>query len=151
LMLFPAALLAVPVLVITGKIMQKGVKTVFIVAVGFISFIYFNWRLAHMTLDVSSGYIAYTMIFRAVGMALLTVPLTTLAVSTLEPKDIPQGAALNNMMRQLGGSFGISIFDTYVTRRAAVHRTDLITHISAGDPQVIERINSMTSYFQSKG
>ncbi|HTI90452.1 MAG TPA: DHA2 family efflux MFS transporter permease subunit [Puia sp.] len=151
LMLFPAAILAVPVLVITGKIMQKGVKTVFIVAIGFISFIYFNWRLAHMTTDVSNGYFAFTMIFRSIGMALLTVPLTTLAVSTLEQKDIPQGAALNNMMRQLGGSFGISIFDTYVTRRAAVHRTDLITHIAAGDPQVIERLNNMTTYFQSKG
>jgi DHA2 family multidrug resistance protein len=104
-----------------------------------------------MTTDVSNGYFAFTMIFRSIGMALLTVPLTTLAVSTLEQKDIPQGAALNNMMRQLGGSFGISIFDTYVTRRAAVHRTDLITHIAAGDPQVIERLNNMTTYFQSKG
>ncbi|HTI93154.1 MAG TPA: DHA2 family efflux MFS transporter permease subunit [Puia sp.] len=151
LMLFPAALLAVPVLVVTGKLMQKGLKPVFIVAVGFCSFIYFNWHLAHMNLDVSSGYFAITMIFRSVGMALLTVPLTTLAVSTLDPKDIPQGAALNNMMRQLGGSFGISIFDTYVTRRAAVHRTDLISHITIGDPQVTDRINNMTLYFQDKG
>ncbi|MET3979733.1 hypothetical protein ABIB62_002323 [Mucilaginibacter sp. UYP25] len=33
---------------------------------------------------------------------------TATAVSELQPADIPQGAALNNMMRQMGGSFGIA-------------------------------------------
>jgi MFS transporter, DHA2 family, multidrug resistance protein len=86
-----------------------------------------------------------------VCVACLAVPLTALAVSSLEPKDIPQGAALNNMMRQLGGSFGISIIDTYYTRRTAVHRTDLISNITAGNPLVTDRVNNFTHYFQSKG
>lgn len=150
-MLLPAAMIALPALMISGRLMQNGVKPVFIVAAGFISFIYFNWHLGHMNLDVSAQYFGYTMIYRSVGMAFLTVPLTTLAVSTLAPKDMQQGAALNNMMRQLGGSFGISIFDTYVTRRSAFHRTDLVTHISAYNSLAVERLNNLTHYFQQKG
>jgi DHA2 family multidrug resistance protein len=151
LMMLPGSLLAVLALVISGRIMQRGLKPVFIVAAGYVSFIYFNWHMAHMDLDASANYISGTLIFRAVGMAFLAVPLTTLAVSSLEPKDIPQGAALNNMMRQLGGSFGISIIDTYYTRRTAVHRTDLVSHITGDNPLVWERINNATLYFQSKG
>lgn len=151
LMMLPGALLAVLALVFSGKIMQRGLSPVFIVAAGYISFIYFNWHMAHMSLDASEGYISSTLIFRSVGMAFLAVPLTTLAVSSLQPKDIPQGAALNNMMRQLGGSFGIAVINTYYTRRTAVHRTDLVSNITADNPQVAERINNAMHYFQSKG
>lgn len=84
-------------------------------------------------------------------MAIITVPLTALAVSGLEPKDMPQGAALNNMMRQLGGSFGIALVNTYLTNRNAVHRTDLISHLSPGDPLLSERLSGYTHYFAAKG
>ena len=75
----------------------------------------------------------------------------SLAVSSLKAKDIPQGAALNNMMRQLGGSFGISIINTYYARRTAVHRTDLVSNITASNLYVTDRINGYTKYFQAKG
>lgn len=149
--MLPGAILAILALILSGKIMQSGISPVYIVATGFCLFIYFNWDMAHMSLDASAGYISNGLIYRAVGVACLAVPLTALAVSSLEPKDIPQGAALNNMMRQLGGSFGISIIDTYYTRRTAVHRTDLISHITLGNPLLTDRLNGFTHYFQSKG
>jgi len=71
--------------------------------------------MSQISLDTSASYITTRLIFRAVGMALLTVPLSSLAVSSLPAKDMPQGTALNNMMRQLGGSFGISAITTYST------------------------------------
>jgi DHA2 family multidrug resistance protein len=151
LVMLPGAILAVIVLVLTGRAMQAGVSPIYIVAAGYITFIIFNWRMAHISLDSSQAFFSYTMILRSVGMAFLAVPLTALAVSSLEPKDIPQGAALNNMMRQLGGAFGISIINTYFTRRTAVHRTDLISNITEGNQLFVERITSITSYFQSKG
>jgi DHA2 family multidrug resistance protein len=90
--------------------------------------------MSRINLQTPAIDITLNLIFRALGMALLTVPLGTLAVSSLEAKDMPQGTALNNMMRQLGGSFGISIINTYVARRIASHRMDLITHITADNP-----------------
>lgn len=151
LLLLPGALCALCALVLSGKLLQKGVPPVAIVAAGFICFIYFNWRMSAIDFDTSNAYITYSLIFRALGMAFLTVPLMALAVSSLKPKDIPQGAALNNMMRQLGGSFGISIIDTYYARRIAVHRTDLLSNVNPGNPYFNQRINGYTQYFQSKG
>ena len=85
------------------------------------------------------------------GIALLTVPLTALAVSGLEPKDIPQGTALNNMMRQLGGSFGIAVINTYVAQRFGSHRNDLLSNINIFNDQTTARIAKLTNYFGSRG
>jgi len=151
LLLLPGSIVAVTALIITGKLLQKGVSPALIVLFGFLCFIYFNWSMSRINLETPAFDITINLIFRAIGMALLTVPLGTLAVSALEAKDMPQGTALNNMMRQLGGSFGISIINTYVARRIASHRMDLITHITADNPFSVDRINSYTQLFQQKG
>jgi DHA2 family multidrug resistance protein len=150
-LLLPGAIIAIFGLIMTGKLLQSGVSPIIIVACGFFCFMYFNWRMYQIDLDTSWNAISYSLIFRALGMAFLTVPLTSLAVSSLSAADVPQGAALNNMMRQLGGSFGISIVNTYAARRLALHRTDLIANITAADPLTTSRINSYTSYFHQKG
>jgi DHA2 family multidrug resistance protein len=151
LLLLPGAIIAILGLMISGKLMQAGVSPIIIICAGFFCFIYFNWSMFGMDLDTSANSITGNLIFRALGMAFLTVPLTVLAVSSLQPKDMPQGAALNNMMRQLGGSFGISIINTYVARRIASHRIDLISNITSANPLTVDRINAYTAYFQHKG
>ncbi len=151
LLMLPGAILAIGALMLSGKLMQAGVSPVFIVMAGFACFIFFNWRMSQIDLDTSGAYITRSLIFRALGMAFLTVPLTALAISSLEAKDVPQGAALNNMMRQLGGSFGISVIDTYYAHRSAVHRSDLLSNITNVNPFVADRVNGYTHYFQQKG
>ncbi|WP_428330887.1 DHA2 family efflux MFS transporter permease subunit [Mucilaginibacter sp.] len=151
LLLLPGAIIAILGLMVSGKLLQRGVSPLIIITAGFFCFIFFNWNMFRMDLDTSAYTITLNLIFRALGMAFLTVPLTMLAISSLAPKDIPQGASLNNMMRQLGGSFGISIVNTYSARRVASHRVDLISHITNNNPLTIDRINSYTAYFMLKG
>jgi len=150
-MLLPSAVIAIVILIGSGRLMAKGLSPILIVALGFLCFIYFNWSMSEINFDVSAGTISYNLIFRATAMAFLTVPLTVLAVSSLPPAEIPQGAALNNMMRQLGGAFGISAVNTYYARRTAVHRVDLISHLTPSDPETLNRINNLSSYFRQKG
>jgi MFS transporter, DHA2 family, multidrug resistance protein len=85
------------------------------------------------------------------GAALLIVPLTALAVSELKPQEIPQGAALNNMMRQMGGSFGIALINTYIAKRSAANRTSLISHVTASDPVTQRRMQSFVANFMAHG
>ncbi|MDB5116028.1 MAG: transporter [Mucilaginibacter sp.] len=151
LLLLPGSIMAVLALIITGKLLQKGVAPALIIFVGFVCFIFFNWSMSRINLETPAIDITLNLIARALGMALLTVPLGTLAVSGLATKDMPQGTALNNMMRQLGGSFGISIINTYVARRVMLHRTDLITNITSDNATATDRINSYTHLFQQKG
>jgi DHA2 family multidrug resistance protein len=81
----------------------------------------------------------------------LSIPITTLSLSTLKGKEISQGAALSGMLRQLGGSFGVALISTYLIRDNQVHRSDLVSKLSINDPAVQQRIKGLTSGFQAKG
>lgn len=150
-LLLPGAVIAIVGLILSGKLIQGGVSPLLIVAAGFLCFIYFNWNMSGINFDTSAHTITTNLIFRALGMAFLTVPLTMLAVSSLSAAEIPQGAALNNMMRQLGGAFGISIINTYTAHRVANHRTDLLNNITATNPELVNRLNYLIGYFRQKG
>jgi len=151
LLLLPGAIFAIMGLLITARLLQRGIPPVVMITAGMILFIAFTWQMAKLDLDAGSGDFYGPLILRAIGIAIITVPLSTLAVSGLEPKDMPQGTALNNMMRQLGGSFGIAMVNTYLTRRNAIHRTDLVANITPGDPLVTQRLANYTHYFVDKG
>jgi DHA2 family multidrug resistance protein len=151
LLLLPGAILAIGGLLISARLLQKGISPVVMITTGMLMFILFTWQLSHEDLDAGFWDISLSLIWRGVGLAIVTVPLSTLAISTLDAQDIPQGTALNNMMRQLGGSFGIAMVNTYLTQRNAVHRTDLVAHVTAGDPTLMARLDGYTQYFVNKG
>lgn len=151
LLLLPGACLAIGGLIVSARLLQRGISPVVMIVAGMFLFVLFSWQMSGLNLEAGSSDISMPLIFRGLGLAIVTVPLTTLAVTGLAPKDIPQGAALNNMMRQLGGSFGIALVNTYLANRNATHRTDLLTNITAENPLLTERLNSYTNYFTSKG
>jgi len=150
-MLLPGTLMAAMISPFLGKILQSGVRPQYLIILGFGFSAIFGYLMSGSNLESGSANFFVPLLFRGVGAALLIVPLTALAVSELKPADIPQGAALNNMMRQMGGSFGIALINTYIAQRAAVNRTALITHITATDPATQARIQTGVTNFMAHG
>ncbi|MBS1688380.1 MAG: DHA2 family efflux MFS transporter permease subunit [Bacteroidetes bacterium] len=151
LLLLPGALLAIVGLIISARLMQRGLSPVLLIAMGLCLFALFSWQMSRLNLQASGIDISTALIWRGVGLAIITVPLTALAVSSLDAKDVPQGAALNNMMRQLGGSVGLAMINTYLANRNANHRSDLVSRINADNTLATERLHRYTQYFASKG
>jgi DHA2 family multidrug resistance protein len=151
LMLLPGALCAAFCLPIVGKAVGSGVPTKPLVFTGFVFFITFCYILSKSTLASGQDDFFWPLMLRGSGLAMLTVPLTVLATSGLKGKDIGQAAGLNNMMRQLGGSFGIAIVNTYITKRVAAHRLDLVSDITIFDTATQERMQSLTRAFVAQG
>lgn len=150
-MMLPGTMMAAMVSPFLGKILQSGVRPQYVIITGFLFSGIFGFLMSGSNLETGSDYFFIPLIFRGVGNALLIVPLTMLAVSELKPAEIPQGAALNNMMRQMGGSFGIALINTYIAHRAAANRNALITHVTASDPKTIMRQQSLIHNFMSHG
>ncbi|WP_118975603.1 DHA2 family efflux MFS transporter permease subunit [Taibaiella koreensis] len=151
LLLLPGACIAIGGLIVSARLLQRGVPPAYMIATGICLFGLFSWQMSRMNGDAGAQLISTALVWRGLGLAIVTVPLTTLAVSTLPATDMPQGAALNNMMRQLGGSFGLALVNTYLANRNAVHRSDLVSHLNAENPLVTERLQRMTGYFAAKG
>ncbi len=150
-LLLPGAILAIVGLMVSAKLLQKGISPLFLIAAGIVLFTLFSWEMSEMNLDANAFSISSALIWRAVGLAIITVPLTTLAVSSLKAVDIPQGAALNNMMRQMGGSFGLALVNTYLHIRNAQHRSDLVSNITLENPLAVNRLSAYTRYFVLHG
>ena len=151
LILLPGSLATAVMMPVVGKLMQRGFPPQILNALGFISFFGFTYLLSHSTLASSKGDFFWPLILRGVGLGLLFVPLTTLALSGLKGKNIPQGAAMTNMMRQLGGSFGVALVATFIQYRSWTHRSRLLDHVSIYDPELRQRLAATTSGLMAKG
>jgi DHA2 family multidrug resistance protein len=104
-----------------------------------------------MTPDSGVEHLYWSLILRGVGLGLLFVPITTLSLSTLSGKNIGEGAAFTGMMRQLGGSFGIAIITTFITRFSQEHRVNLVAHLDGSKFEVQQRLLLLQKGFMSKG
>jgi len=135
-----AAVILMPII---GKMMSKGVTPVPLIFIGFVLFAVYAFMSAGVSPDVGKADFFYILVIRAVGISMCQLPLINQAVVGLAPKDYPTGISLNNMVRQLGGAFGIAVANNYVATRFAQHRTDLVSAMPTGSSQLNERVNSI--------
>ena len=90
--------------------------------------------LSGFTLDTDFKHAVYSRMIMGFGLAFLFVPINTLAYAFL-PRDKNNAASgLINLARNLGGSFGIAITTTMLSRWAQVHQTALVGHLTPYDP-----------------
>lgn len=152
LLLIPSSITTGIMMPIIGKLIQRGVPQTYMVVAGFLIFFGFTfWMHNVLTPDTSEQAMFWPLILRGVGLGLLFVPITTLALSTLKGKSIGEGAAFTGMMRQLGGSFGIAIITTFLSRFNQDHRVNLVAHLDRTNFMVQNQINILQRGFVSKG
>jgi DHA2 family multidrug resistance protein len=150
-LLFPGGLCTIMMMPFIGKALNKGIPAQFMATIGMFLFFVFTNMLSNSTLETGQSDVLIPLLIRGVGMALLFVPLTTLAMADLKGPELGQGSGLNNMMRQLGGSFGIAILTTVIHNRSGKHRSDLIEHINPYNPAFTDRLNMLTHRFTTLG
>ena len=79
------------------------------------------------------------------------VPLTTVTLAELAPTELPQGTALYNFFRQLGGSFGIAGVATLLARYTVQLRSVMGDHLGAADASTLARVNMLTNGMVARG
>jgi DHA2 family multidrug resistance protein len=151
LILFPGGLCTILMMPLVGKMLNKGLPAQFMATVGMFLFFVFTTMLSKSTLSSGTGDFFWPLVIRGVGMALLFVPITTLAVADLKGPEIGQGTGLNNMMRQLGGAFGIATLTTLIHIRQGVHRSNLLTNINPYNNAFTSRFNGLIQNFEAHG
>ncbi len=150
-LLFPGGLCTIFMMPFIGKMLNRGIPAQFMATIGMFLFFVFTFMLSGSTLETGQVNVLIPLLIRGVGMALLFVPLTTLAIADLKGSEIGQGTGLNNMMRQLGGSFGIAALTTLIHIRQAKHRSDLLSNINPYNNAFVQRLNLLEQGFMAKG
>jgi DHA2 family multidrug resistance protein len=101
------------------------------------------FQMSRFTLTTSREEILVPQMIQGVALACIFIPLSTVALATIDRRRMSDATGLNNLVRQLGGSFGVAIFAALLSRYTSEARQGLIAHIGAGDPAVLERIAGM--------
>ncbi|HEY2481132.1 MAG TPA: DHA2 family efflux MFS transporter permease subunit [Caulobacteraceae bacterium] len=72
-------------------------------------------------------------IVRGCAVMFCLLPPTRLALGELRLTEVPDGSALFNLMRNLGGAIGLALIDTVIYGRAPVHARAIIARLQSGD------------------
>ena len=122
-----------------------------LISAGFLmtSMAMFHMTTINMQIDFRTA--AMYRVYQTLGLAFLFIPISTLAYMGIPRHKSNQVAGMNNFMRNLGGSIGISMLSTWLQRLSQRHQVYLSAHASAGDPQFTQRIAGLTQTFTSQG
>jgi MFS transporter, DHA2 family, multidrug resistance protein len=104
-----------------------------------------------MSYNSAGDQLMLANIVRAFGQPFTIVPVAALAVSTLPPKDAPNGSAIFNIFRNVGGSVGIAILSTLVTRREQFHDLRIGESVTAYSQATQARVDAVQQSFITKG
>jgi MFS transporter, DHA2 family, multidrug resistance protein len=152
LLILPSAFLTGMLMGLNGNLMQKGVSPKLLVFIGFSAVIAYEVITYFLATPTSGEWDWFwPQMIRGLGFGFIFVPVAGLTLSGLKGNEIAQASGLSNMLRLLGGAIGIAITNTFVTRRFAIHRSELIGNINLYNPESNERYFGLVKGFQSSG
>lgn len=88
-------------------------------------------------------------IIRALGQPLIMVTISLIATAYILPQDAGSASSLFNILRNLGGAIGIALLATLLDARTKTYFDYLREAVVPTNPQVAERLASMTDRFGS--
>ncbi|MDA8086938.1 MAG: DHA2 family efflux MFS transporter permease subunit, partial [Nitrospiraceae bacterium] len=137
------ALMTMPVVgYLTGRVDFRK-----LIAVGFFLVAASLWFFSGINLQMSIWDIAWPSVLQGVGLAMLFVPLSTVAMGTLEQKEIGNASGVFNLMRNVGGSAGISLLITYLARHAQKNQMVQVSRLTPLDLPYQFRFPGIRDYF----
>ena len=101
-----------------------------IVAGGFLSLGISGFWLGALTLDIAPDTLFWPITVSGLGLAMIFVPLSKVALGTMNDKEIGNASGIFNFLRNVGGSIGISAANTIAQRHLQTHRNDSVHWLS---------------------
>jgi DHA2 family multidrug resistance protein len=92
------------------------------------------WQMTGFSLDMGMSPVISSGLLQGFGLGCTFVPLNTLALSNLPRHIMTQGTALRSLMRNLGGSFGISIFEALLVENTQIVHSRLVEQLRPDNP-----------------
>lgn len=139
----PRGLGAMVASIAVGAIVSK-VDPRKLVALGFLILGTSSMVLAHMTLDISPWSLFWPITFSGLGLALVFVPLSQVALGTLAKSEVGNASGIFNFLRNIGGSLGISWVNTIAQRHVQTHRSELAHNYSPANPLFRAKLSILT-------
>jgi DHA2 family multidrug resistance protein len=148
--ILPGALASAFTMAVVGRNAQK-LDARYTIVGGSGLFMMSMWQMSRITLDSGTGDLFWPLVLRGVGLGLIFVPLTSASMAELSVRQLAQGTGLYNLTRQLGGSLGIALMATLLSRFTATRHAILTEHVGAIDIAGQARIDMIMNGLMARG
>jgi DHA2 family multidrug resistance protein len=129
----PGGLIMLLILPVVGKLTQRVDARLLLFTGLLISAASLEY-MAGFTLGIDLGTAIFARNFQAVGIAFFFVPLSFLTMAYVPREKMNNASAIFNLLRNLGGSFGVAFVTTLLARRTQFHQHRLVENLSPFDP-----------------
>lgn len=151
LILLPSALGTAIIMPISGKLFDKvGAKIPGII--GLTIMLLSSYQLAYINQNTSKLFIEVIMTIRGMGFALSNMPITTAGMNAVtDPKLAGKASALNNTVKQIAGSLGVTIMTLMIQGRSDYNYVRLSEQVTAFNPAASDAIGKMENMYVMQG
>ena len=118
----------------------------YLLTFGFAVFGITSLVFGEVTPDISPTTLLWPIVITGFALSFVFVPITTQAYGTLRNEQIGNASGIFNLVRNIGGSVGISIAQTLITRRSDLHQNELTNYIARSSYWLEERMRNMNRY-----
>ncbi len=134
LILGPGGVSSFIVMPIAGFLMKKGVKPWLILLPGLSITSYALFMMSGFNLQAGFFSIALPRLIQGVGLGGFFVPLAAATYVNIPIEQMGNASGVFNLLRNLGGSFGVALSSTILSQRAQFHQTMLSQNITSYSP-----------------
>jgi DHA2 family multidrug resistance protein len=130
----PRGIGAIIALMVVGRMVGK-IDVRLLMTFGFSLLGYACWQFASINTEIATWNVAWPNVMAGFAMGFVFVPVTTASMASLPNEQMGNATGIFNLMRNIGGSFGISLATTLVARSAQAHQAMMVGHLTPYDPQ----------------
>ena len=92
------------------------------------------WQMTGFSMQMGMGPVITSGLLQGFGLGFVFTPLSTVTFSTLPRNILTQGTAIFSLMRNVGGSIGISIVEALLTENTQTVHSRLVEHLRPDNP-----------------
>ena len=151
LVISPGGFVVMAMMPIVGGVLLPRVQARWLILFGLFVSAAALWHLTGLNLNAAYPDLAWARAYQAFGLAFLFVPINTAAYTGIPAGKSNNVSALMNLGRNLGGSFGIAILSTILSRRSQFHINTLGYYTSNYNPNYTQWIANTTQILQQRG
>lgn len=150
LVLSPSAIFPLFMMPFVGKLVN-WIESRYLIALGLFINASGTWLMSLVTPQTDYTTFAIARCFQTAGLPLLFVPATTLAFSKIPREKSSNASAIVSLLRNLGGSIGISFATSILMHNRQMEQSNLVQHLSASSLGYNSSLSAYTQSIQNLG
>jgi DHA2 family multidrug resistance protein len=132
-------------------ILSRKVQLRWLVAAGLITQVGSLLIMMGFTPNLTFHHAVWARIMQSVGMGCIFIPVTTLSYEGLKGSQTNSATVLLNICRNVGGSFGIAITNSWLARGIQTYHSQLGENINPYNPIAVETYENLRSSMGDTG